>query len=140
MTGILPYFPAFCVSRFRHPLYPHLDAHRLHRNSGHYEISYASAPGGPFTVYGQTADKTVSRGSVAGPNDPYYFRLRTHDPHAANAAYECSYQPNTVISEYTEVVASGGWDPPPTETPTGTSTPTATATAPRRPRPGCGCH
>ncbi|MCB0242269.1 MAG: hypothetical protein KDI12_02595, partial [Anaerolineae bacterium] len=62
---------------------------------------------------------------------PYYFRLRTFtDPHAANAsAYECSYQPNTVISEYTEVVASGGWDPPPTETPTGTSTPTATATA-----------
>ena len=102
-------------------------------NSGHYEISYASAPGGPFTVYGQTADKTVSSYAVQLPaqTTPYYFRLRTFtDPHAANAsAYECSYQPNTVISEYTEVVASGGWDPPPTETPTGTSTPTATATA-----------
>ena len=100
-------------------------------DEGYYEISYASAPGGPFTVYGQTADKTVSSYTIQLPAQatPYYFRLRTITlPHAAQYT-----QPNTVISEYTEVVASGGWDPPPTETPTstptGTPTPTATATA-----------
>ena len=96
-------------------------------DEGYYEISYASAPGGPFTVYGQTADKTVSSYTVQLPAQatPYYFRLRTITlPHAAQYT-----QPNTVISEYTEVVASGGWDPPPTETPTPTPTATSTATA-----------
>ena len=104
-------------------------------DDGYYEISYASAPGGPFTVYGQTADKTVSSYTVQLPAQatPYYFRLRTITlPHFCDL-HLCPFQPNTVISEYTEVVASGGWDPPPTETPTptptGTSTPTATATA-----------
>ena len=103
---------------------------------GYYEISYAVAPGGPFTVHGQTADKTVSAYSAVLPPrvTPYYFRVRTiTEPHFCDPIELCAYQPNTVISEYTEVVASGGWDPPPTETPTptptGTSTPTATATA-----------
>ena len=103
-------------------------------HDGYYEISYATAPGGPFTVYGQTTDKTVSSATVTLPphSTPYYFHLRTvTEPHGVGASYgDCyAWQPNTVISEYTEVVASGGWDPPPTETPTGTSTPTATATA-----------
>ncbi|MCB0202486.1 MAG: hypothetical protein KDI03_20640, partial [Anaerolineae bacterium] len=48
-------------------------------HDGYYEISYASAPGGPFTVYGQTADKTVGSYTVQLPaqTTPYYFRLRT---------------------------------------------------------------
>ncbi|MCB0198900.1 MAG: hypothetical protein KDI03_02415 [Anaerolineae bacterium] len=106
-------------------------------DEGYYEISYASAPGGPFTVYGQTADKIASSYTVQLPaqETPYYFRLRTVTlPHTyINYGVDCDYQSNTVISEYTEVVASGGWDPPPTETPTptptGTSTATPTATA-----------
>ncbi len=34
---------------------------------GYYEISYATAPGGPFTVHGQTVDKTISAYSVVLP-------------------------------------------------------------------------
>ena len=103
-------------------------------HDGYYEISYATAPGGPFTVYGQTADKTVSSATVTLPPraTPYYFRLRTvTEPHGGSPNYgDCyAYQPNTVISEYTEMVASAGGNP----TPTPTQTPTATATATRTP-------
>jgi len=102
-------------------------------HDGYYEISYATAPGGPFTVYGQTADKTVGSATVTLPPraTPYYFRLRTvTEPHGVGANYgDCyAYQPNTVISEYTEVVASGAGQPTPTRTPTSTASPTATAT------------
>jgi hypothetical protein len=102
-------------------------------DAGYYEISYATAPGGPFTVYGQTADKTVSSYTVQLParTTPYYFRLRTATaPHAGSSSdYDCAYQPNTVRSEYTEVVASGAGQPTPTHTSTPTASPTATATA-----------
>lgn len=101
-------------------------------HAGYYEISYAAAPGGPFTVYGQTADKTVSSYTVQLParTTPYYFRLRTATaPHAGTGGdYDCAYQPNTVRSEYTEVVASGAGQPTPTRTSTPTASPTATAT------------
>ncbi len=102
-------------------------------HAGYYEISYATAPGGPFTVYGQTADKTVSSYTVQLPphTTPYYFRLRTATaPHPGSSSdYDCDYQPNRVISEYTEVVASGAAQPTPTRTSTPTASPTATATA-----------
>ncbi len=103
-------------------------------HTGYYEISYAVAPGGPFTVYGQTADKTVSSATVTLPPHatPYYFRLRTvTEPHGGSPNYGDCYapQPNTVISEYSEVVASGGGEPTPTHTSTPTASPTATATA-----------
>ena len=105
---------------------------------GYYEISYATAPGGPFTVLGQTADKTASAYSVVLPprSTPYYFRVRTiTEPHFCDPIEWCAYQPNRVISEYSEVVASGAGQPTPTRTPTAsptataTPTPTATATA-----------
>jgi hypothetical protein len=99
---------------------------------GYYEISYATAPGGPFTVHGQTADKTISAYSVVLPprSTPYYFRVRTiTEPHFCDPIDMCAYQPNRVISEYTEVVASGAGQPTPTRTPTPTASPTATATA-----------
>ena len=57
-------------------------------HTGYYEISYATASGGPFTVYGQTADKTVSSATVVLPprSTPYYFRLRTiTEPHCCDA-------------------------------------------------------
>ena len=98
---------------------------------GYYEISYATAPGGPFTVHGQTADKTISTYTVVLPprSTPYYFRVRTiTEPHFCDPIEWCAYQPNRVISEYTEVVASGGGEPTPTHTPTPTASPTATAT------------
>ena len=114
-------------------------------DGGYYEISYAAAPGGPFTVYGQTVDKTVSSYTVQLPAQtmPYYFRLRTATAtHAGTSSdYDCDYQPNWVISEYTEVVASGAGQPTPTRTstptasPTATATPTPTATATATPSP-----
>jgi hypothetical protein len=116
-------------------------------DGGYYEISYATAPAGPFTVYGQTADKMVSSYTVQLPphTTPYYFRLRTATaPHAGSSSdYDCDYQPNTVISEYTEVVASGAGQPTPTASatstptasPTATATPTATRTATPSPTP-----
>jgi hypothetical protein len=105
---------------------------------GYYEISYATAPGGPFAVHGQTADKSASTYTVVLPprSTPYYFRVRTiTEPHFCDPIEWCAYQPNRVISEYTEVVASGAGQPTPTRTPTAsptvtaTPTPTATATA-----------
>jgi hypothetical protein len=119
-------------------------------HTGYYEISYATAPGGPFTVYGQTADKTVSSATVTLPPRaaPYYFRLRTvTKPHGGSPNYGDCYapQPNTVRSEYSEVVASGAGQPTPTasatstptvsSTATATATPTATATATPSPTP-----
>jgi len=99
---------------------------------GYYEISYATAPGGSFTVHGQTADKTISAYSVVLPprSTPYYFRVRTiTEPHFCDPIECCAYQPNRVISEYSEVVASGAGQPTPTRTSTPTASPTATATA-----------
>jgi hypothetical protein len=101
-------------------------------HTGYYEISYATAPGGPFTVHGQTADKTTSAYTVILPPraTPYYFRVRTiTEPHFCDPIDMCAYQPNRVISEYTQVVASGAGQPTPTHTPTPTASPTATATA-----------
>jgi hypothetical protein len=98
---------------------------------GYYEISFATAPGGPFTVHGQTADKTASTYTIVLParSTPYYFRVRTiTEPHFCDPIEWCAYQPNRVISEYTAVVASGGGEPTPTHTPMPTSSPTATAT------------
>ncbi len=100
-------------------------------HDGYYEISYATAMGGPFTVYGQTSDKTTSVFTVALPPraTPYYFRMRTVTlPHPGEYV-ACDYQPNTVRSEYSEVVASGAGQPTPTHTSTPTASPTATATA-----------
>ena len=121
-------------------------------HTGYYEISYATAPTGPFTVYGQTADKAASAFTVVLPprSTPYYFRVRTiTEPHFCDPIELCAYQPNRVISEYTAVVASGGGEPTPTHTPTSTATatltqtptataaatPTATATATPSPTP-----
>lgn len=103
-----------------------------HWDVGYYEISYATASGGPFTVHGQTADKTISAYSVVLPprSTPYYFRVRTiTEPHFCDPIDMCAYQPNRVISEYSEVVASGAGQPTATFTPTPTASPTATATA-----------
>ena len=48
-------------------------------DSGHYEISYATTPGGPYTLHGVTASKAVTHYWADGltPGTPYYFVVRS---------------------------------------------------------------
>lgn len=51
-------------------------------HGGYYEISYSTIPGGPYTVLGQTADKTAASYTAMGLSvgTTYYFVVRTHTP------------------------------------------------------------
>jgi hypothetical protein len=52
-------------------------------DAGHYEISYASSPDGPFTVHGHTEDKRSRKylmSDLAAPLTRYSIRLRTYTP------------------------------------------------------------
>jgi hypothetical protein len=51
-------------------------------DGGFYEVSYALAPTGTYTVHGITADKTVNTYLIDNlqPDAPYYFRVRTFTP------------------------------------------------------------
>lgn len=56
-------------------------------DTGGYRVSWATQAGGPFTISGQTADKTVSSFTVAGlpTGNTLYFRVDTFtDAHASN--------------------------------------------------------
>ena len=94
-----------------------------------YEISYATDPGGTFTVAGRTTDHGAASYTVTGlaPMTTYYFRVRTFTP--AHPYWdpdgEILYQPNNLWSDYTPLVSVdvGG-----TATPTPTATPTTTPT------------
>ena len=71
------------------------------QDGGFYEISLAEQPEGPFSVYGQTADKAAATYTLSGltPGARYYVRLRTYTPpHGA--------QPNEVWSAFSPVLAS----------------------------------
>lgn len=48
-------------------------------DGGYYEIAYATSPGGPYAVHGQTGNKTVSTYVVDGleASQEYYFAVRT---------------------------------------------------------------
>ena len=64
-------------------------------DTGGYRVFYSTTSGGPYNVYGQTTDKTVSSMQVTGlnPGTWYYFVVQTRtDPHGS--------QQNTVDSEY----------------------------------------
>jgi len=71
-------------------------------DQGGYEVLYATASGGPYTVAGRTADKTISSYEVSmfEPGTTYFIVVRTvTEPHTNNQ--------NTVVSELSaEVVAS----------------------------------
>jgi hypothetical protein len=70
-------------------------------DGGYYEISYATAPGGPYTVYGVTGDKFAGSFTLSGlPAGVYYLRLRAYTP--AHGA-----QQNDLWSEYTLPVRVG---------------------------------
>lgn len=69
---------------------------------GGYRVFYSTTPGGPYTYFGMTADKSASSLTVTGlnPGPTYYFVVQTRtNPHLENH--------NTVDSEYSvEVSAS----------------------------------
>jgi hypothetical protein len=82
---------------------------------GYYEISYATAPTGPFTVHGWTKGKGDNSYGITGltPGAPYYFRLRTlsyahtyydDEPSGWDAFSHVYIQPNNLWSDYTPVV------------------------------------
>jgi hypothetical protein len=51
-------------------------------DGGFYEVSYATTPDGPFTLHGQTADKTAASYRLDGltPGQTYFIRVRTVTP------------------------------------------------------------
>jgi alpha-tubulin suppressor-like RCC1 family protein/Leucine-rich repeat (LRR) protein len=56
-------------------------------DTGGYRVSYATVPGGPYTFYAQTANKSVSSQLVSGlvNGTPYYFVVQTRtEAHANN--------------------------------------------------------
>jgi Leucine-rich repeat (LRR) protein len=71
-------------------------------DTGGYRVLYSTTAGGPYTVFGTTADKSASSLTVTGlsPSTTYHFVVQTvTDPHISNQ--------NTVTSELsTEVSAS----------------------------------
>jgi hypothetical protein len=69
-------------------------------DGGYYEVSYATDPGGTWTVHGQTTDKTATGYSVTSlnPGTTYYFRVQTHTP-----AHDT--QQNDLWSEYSANVS-----------------------------------
>ena len=99
-------------------------------DGGYYEVSYATAEAGPFTVAGVTADKRAATYTAVNlaPGATYFLRVRTYTPAHFG-------QQNALWSDYTPLVTAitGGDTPTPTATPTSTATgtpsPTVTATA-----------
>jgi len=70
-------------------------------DTGGYRVFYSTTPGGPYTLFDTTTDKTVSQMNVTGlnPATTYYFLVQTRtNPHADNQ--------NTVDSEYNAEVSA----------------------------------
>jgi Leucine-rich repeat (LRR) protein len=70
-------------------------------DGGYYEVGYATAVGGPYTVHGHTVDKTISSYLVDGlsPQTDYYFVVRTYTPSHGD-------QQNDLLSEYGQEVSA----------------------------------
>jgi Leucine-rich repeat (LRR) protein len=66
--------------------------------TGGYRVFYRTAPGGSYTLFGTTADKTVSQMEITGlvPDTTYYFVTQTHSN---------QYNQNYVDSEYSREVS-----------------------------------
>jgi len=105
-------------------------------HGGFYEVSYATAPGGPFTVAGHTVDKGGASyvATDMAPAGVYYFRVRTFTP--AHSFYSADgmllLQQSNLWSDYTPLVSvnvAATATPMPTAivtpTPTGTPCPTS---------------
>ena len=73
-------------------------------HTGGYQVWFSTVSGGPYTLVGQTADKTVTSMNVTSltPGQRYYFVVKTHtDVHALN--------PNPVESEYSAEATAVAW-------------------------------
>ncbi|MBN1121876.1 MAG: S8 family serine peptidase, partial [Anaerolineae bacterium] len=70
-------------------------------DGGYYEVGYATTSGGPYTVHGQTTDKTVSTYTVDGltPGTYYFLVVRTFTP-------AHGVQQNDLTSEWGDEVVS----------------------------------
>jgi Leucine-rich repeat (LRR) protein len=82
--------------------------------TGGYEIYYSQTPGGPYTLFETTEDKTVETATVTGlaPYTDYYFIIRTvtysqwHiQPPYSKDPDEVFGNQNTVYSEYTDEIS-----------------------------------
>lgn len=70
-------------------------------DSGGYQVFYSTIPGGPYTLFDTTTDKTISQMEVTGlaPGTQYYFVIQTHtDAHAGNQ--------NALDSEFSQEVSA----------------------------------
>jgi hypothetical protein len=69
-------------------------------DGGYYVVSYATKPGGPYTVAGQTTDKTASGYTVAGLqySTTYYFAVQSYT--LAHGG-----QQNALTSDYSQEVS-----------------------------------
>jgi hypothetical protein len=68
-------------------------------DAGGYQVSYGTTQGGPYLLFGTTADKLASSLEVSGLTaaTPYYFVVETvTEPHPTPTPYE---NQNTVVSE-----------------------------------------
>jgi hypothetical protein len=70
-------------------------------NTGGYMVFYSTTPGGPYTYFGITANKTASSLTITGlnPGTTYYFVVQTR-------TYSHGENPNTVDSEYSAEVSA----------------------------------
>jgi Leucine-rich repeat (LRR) protein len=66
-------------------------------DGGHYEVSYATTSGGPYTVHGVTANKSANSYTVTGlsSGSTYYFVVRTRTPAHGD-------QQNELLSDYSQ--------------------------------------
>jgi hypothetical protein len=74
--------------------------------NGYYKIYLSQTAGGPYTLTGQTANKSSSSAQISGltPGETYYFVVQTHsDPHQNNQ------WKNAVESEYSAEVSAVAW-------------------------------
>ena len=80
-------------------------------DGGGYEISYATDPAGPYSVLGETTDKTVDSFQAEGlpaSGGGYYFRLRSHTPpHFVVSDYRDTHDdnPNDLYSLYSTPIS-----------------------------------
>jgi len=70
---------------------------RFKKFSGGYRVFYSTSSGGPYTLFGTTADKKASflTGTGLNPGTTYYFVVQT-------VTYPHDLNKNTVMSEYSE--------------------------------------
>lgn len=101
-------------------------------HSGFYEISYATTPEGPYTIYDWTMDKGTGSYTFYQPRRgiTYYFQLRafsTGFDESTDPLAGCTQQ-SALVSDYSEVVSVNDKTPTPTSTATATETPSNTIT------------